>query len=1020
MSNAPSDLDKLIAFESLQFKKFYKWLEEHMPSSFFEEFEQSHMMTIAHNLMGFNLQGNFIQTHFANCSIVLCLDSPDADLKILKNFSYFGIKNYQTFISDEPPPIKGVSSKLRIAMVYFTQLSDREEFAADVVDEKTKNDIFSSIHYRNPEITRGEFDKLFDLINARFFRFVHEKRMVLALDMLFRARSRDHIQYEVKMNRDWNQGAKKKPSMQIVFAWKNTQKYHFIYRLAKLVYRHNLVMQRVNAAYLRPYSESSNILLMSLALHGQNDQAAWEATDIKDFLQELATLKYFPDGDLIESTFVSAGLLSGNFSNFIRSLLTMTHQFLLHKNASVYDYDAIEQGFCKNPKLITEVCTAFAIRFDPEFSDRKKFTALEKDFFARVEKIDTGNLSIDNRHRDILKTAMLITKYTLKTNFYRKNKGALGFRLDPELLNHLPYKREEKFPELPFGIFFFQGRCFIGFHIRFKDLSRGGLRTVFPWKAEQAVWERENVFSECYNLAYTQQKKNKDIPEGGSKGVIFLEPYQEMHLESYIYEKELLMANTPDDEVKEKVKEYQNSLRNIYLYQAQRSYVYTLITLVNCRKDGKLKSIDIVDYYQKPEYIYLGPDENMHNSMIEWIAHHSVLTKYKPGKAFISSKPDVGINHKEYGVTSLGVNVYMHEVLKYLGIDPLKDHFTVKISGGPDGDVAGNQICNLHKYYKDTAKLLAITDVSGTMYDPDGLDLDELLRLFKEAKPINQYNPNKLHEGGFLLDLNTRREDKPYSQQTLCYKKEEGKLVKHWLVGNDTHHLFSHNLHQVAADIFIPAGGRPRTLNASNWQDFLDPTGEPTAKGIIEGANLYLTNDARKSLEKKGVILIKDSSANKGGVICSSLEVLIGLIMKDEDFLKHKRKIMQEVLDFIKDKAKKEATLLLQTRDATGKDLSDISDWISKKINTFTYAILDFLEDKEISKDPKDPLTQCLLRYCPKLFCQYYQDAILNKIPEVQQKAMIACYIASKVVYTKGLDWNPSITDILPLIVREV
>ena len=52
-------------------------------------------------------------------------------------------------------------------------------------------------------------------------------------------------------------------------------------------------------------------------------------------------------------------------------------------------------------------------------------------------------------------------------------------------------------------------------NIRFKDLSRGGLRTVFPQRYEQMITERNNVFLECYNLALTQQKKNKDIPEGG-------------------------------------------------------------------------------------------------------------------------------------------------------------------------------------------------------------------------------------------------------------------------------------------------------------------------------------------------------------------------------------------------------------------------------------------------------------------------------------------------------------------------
>jgi glutamate dehydrogenase len=58
-----------------------------------------------------------------------------------------------------------------------------------------------------------------------------------------------------------------------------------------------------------------------------------------------------------------------------------------------------------------------------------------------------------------------------------------------------------------------------------------------------------------------------------------------------------------------------------------------------------------------------------------------------------SSKKGAGINHKEFGVTSEGVVVYLVTALKrVLNIDPAKQPFSVKITGGPDGDVAGNLI----------------------------------------------------------------------------------------------------------------------------------------------------------------------------------------------------------------------------------------------------------------------------------------------------------------------------------------
>lgn len=50
---------------------------------------------------------------------------------------------------------------------------------------------------------------------------------------------------------------------------------------------------------------------------------------------------------------------------------------------------------------------------------------------------------------------------------------------------------------------------------------------------------------------------------------------------------------------------------------------------------------------------------------------------------------------------------------------------------------------------------------------------------------------------------------------------------------------------------------------------------------------MFITNDARRILEKAGVILFKDASTNKGGVTSSSLEVLAALAMTDEEFTEH-------------------------------------------------------------------------------------------------------------------------------------
>ncbi len=48
-------------------------------------------------------------------------------------------------------------------------------------------------------------------------------------------------------------------------------------------------------------------------------------------------------------------------------------------------------------------------------------------------------------------------------------------------------------------------------------------------------------------------------------------------------------------------------------------------------------------------------------------------------------------------------------------------------------------------------------------------------------------------------------------------------------------------------------------------------------RAVVEGANIYFTSGARSELQKRGVLILKDSSANKTGVICSSFEIIARL-----------------------------------------------------------------------------------------------------------------------------------------------
>lgn len=1000
--------------ESEKFRKCYLWLEAEMPSVFFQEISQENLLLVTHSLMGFELQDYYSTINLKGAAIALTLDLPEADLRILQTYALRGIKSYQTFVSKAPLPFSKEGHHLRIITIAFADLSLIEKPPL-TKKARDKINIFAMEH--NPKIPQEELDLLLKTLDSRFLNALSSENIVKALSMYFRAKTRDSCQYEVHWNLEWKE--KNLPSMQIVLAWKNTPIHHFLYRIARTVHRHHLVIRRIDATYADPYSRNST-LVMVLDLHGEKGKGVEDCADIPEFLRELITFKYFSGFDAFDQQLVSKGLISNNFANVLRAIQAFVHQALVHIDPNLYTLENITEGLCRHPDLIQLLSEAFKWKFHPGLHDFNRFLETREKFLALVDNLDTGQEEYDLRRKNILRQAMNMLHYTLKTNAYRMNFTALSFRLDPHYLDEIPFDRSKKFPEMPFALFFIKGMHFFGFHIRFKDLARGGLRTVFIEQKEKTLAEQNSVFTECYHLAYTQHLKNKDIPEGGAKGIIFLKPFEWLETETEIYKKDLLFLGGPTDDIEEKISLFKREQNLEYLFQSQRAFVENLVLLVNCHPDGKLKVRGIVDYWEKPEYLYLGPDENMHDAMIQWIADYSKKYDYKPRSSFISGKPKIGINHKEYGVTSLGLNVYMQQFLNYIGINPEKDIFTVKMVGGPDGDVAGNQILNLKKFYPNTAKLLSITDVSGTIHDPKGLDLTELSELFSFGKPVAHYPIEKLSPGGFLVNKVQKKDISAVTTLTACWKKQETQLIQEWISGSEMNHLLKTNINQTKADVFIPAGGRPRSLNESNVKEFLDASGKPTAKIIIEGANLYLTAGARRELEKLGALIIRDSSANKTGVICSSFEVLAGLSLGDEAFFENKDILVKEILERLRFLAYQEANLMIEEHRTQGTFLTDISAKISERINLFTDQLLSYLETIALPKDPNDPLIQCYLNYALPFLKDQYQEALLQQIPELHKKAIIACHVGAELVYQKGLHWFPAIVDILPIILPQL
>ena len=156
----------------------------------------------------------------------------------------------------------------------------------------------------------------------------------------------------------------------------------------------------------------------------------------------------------------------------------------------------------------------FLQRFDP--SSPLADSPFEAALTSAREAIDAG--VGDDESRALLHKMADGIRHTLRTNVHLDTRWALALRLEPQFFQPV-FPPSPIVDNTPFGVFYVQGRHFQAFHTRFADIARGGLRIVWPPTSEAHGVEFRKQFMECFNLAWAQQLKNKDIPEGGSKAV---------------------------------------------------------------------------------------------------------------------------------------------------------------------------------------------------------------------------------------------------------------------------------------------------------------------------------------------------------------------------------------------------------------------------------------------------------------------------------------------------------------------
>ncbi len=253
-----------------------------------------------------------------------------------------------------------------------------------------------------------------------------------------------------------------------------------------------------------------------------------------------------------------------------------------------------------------------------------------------------------------------------------------------------------------------------------------------------------------------------------------------------------------------------------------------------------------------------GPDMGTNARIMAWMMdEYSKFHGFSPG--VVTGKPlELGGSEGRLSATGRGLFFAVERIVPELGLD--LDGARVAVQG------FGNVGYWAARYLADAGcRIVAVSDIEGTLHCADGLDIDTLHKVAEEKGSVVHYQ------------------------------------------GSDCERLDRDDLLGVECDILVPAalGGAIHAGNAKDIQ----------ARLIAEGANHPTTPEADEILAERGITVLPDIYANAGGVTVSYFEWVQNLQQQRweaERVDQELRQIMHEAFDAIK-AAAEEFNITLRT-----------------------------------------------------------------------------------------------------------
>lgn len=232
------------------------------------------------------------------------------------------------------------------------------------------------------------------------------------------------------------------------------------------------------------------------------------------------------------------------------------------------------------------------------------------------------------------------------------------------------------------------------------------------------------------------------------------------------------------------------------------------------------------------------PDVGTNPQVMGWIMDTFSMLKGHCIPGVVTGKPlELGGAVGRNEATGRGVTLCVLSILEELGLKASQSTAVIQGMGNVGSTTA--KLCS-----KEGIKITAVSDVSGGIYAPDGLDIPAVIEYLRAKK------------GNALANFNM----------------------------DGVKHITNEELLELPCDVLVPAA-LENQINSKNAEKI-------KAKIIVEGANGPTTVEADSILERKGVTVVPDIIANSGGVIVSYFEWVqnIQSVSWSEDYIDNQLK----------------------------------------------------------------------------------------------------------------------------------